>query len=113
MLDTPGGEQNGICDRTAGRVSMSDDGEPAQPQQVGAAVGVGIETVSQMTGCGPDHEPADFAASGGADLLAQPLHQRRNRPLQELQADVAREAVADDDVTRVAQEMAAFDVPSE
>src|SRR6476646_490863 len=45
-----------------------------------------------------DQRPARLAASGCGDLAAEPVERRPDRPLEELEHDVAREAVADDDV---------------
>ena len=92
---------------------MGDHGEPAQAEQIGAAVGVGIEPLPQAAA--PRAGSAGLRASRGSswDLLAEPLEHRLDRSLEQLQADVPREAVADDDVAAAAQQLAALDVAAE
>src|SRR6266545_4609010 len=113
MLDSPGGEPNGIRDRLARRVAVSDDGQAPQAQQVRPAVRVGVEALAEVTGGRPDQKPAHLPARRGADLVAHSLEERLDRPLEQLQADVAGEAVAHDDVGSGSQEVAALDVAGE
>ena len=62
---------------------------------------------------GPDQEAAELAPRGGADLVPDAFEQRPDRAFEKLQADVAGEAVADDDVAGVAQQIAALGVAAE
>ena len=80
---------------------MGDHGEPSQAEEVRAAVRVGVEALPEVPCRGPDQKAAYLAARRCPDLLAHALEQRADRALEELQADVPREAVADDDVARV------------
>src|SRR5207247_3079294 len=85
----------------------------AQAEQVRPAVRIRIETVTEPT-CGrADQQPSELSASRRADLLAHSLEQGRDRAFEELQADVAREPVADDDVGRLAKQIAALGVAGE
>ena len=65
-------------------------------------------------GCGRlDQRAARLAAGGGNDLRAEPVQRRPDRPFEELERDVPREPVADDDVGRVREQPAALDVALE
>src|SRR5262245_22262705 len=92
---------------------MRDHREPTEAQQVGAAVRVRVEPLAKVTRGRPDQEPPDLAARRRADLVPDPLEDGLDRALEQLQADVAREPVADDDVARLAEEVAALDVAAE
>ena len=50
---------------------MRDHHEPPQPEEVRAAVGVGVEPLPEAARSGPDQEPAELAAPGRDDLLPQ------------------------------------------
>ena len=89
---------------------MRDHGEAAQPEQVRAAVGVGVEPGAETPRGRPDERAAELAGGGRGDLLAERVEQLLDRPLEQLQRDVAGEAVGDDDVGRAAQEVAALGV---
>ena len=92
---------------------MRDHREPAQPEQIRAAVRVGIEALPEPAGGRPDEEAADPAAAARGDLLAQGVEDGRDRSLRQLESDVAGEAVADDDVCGAAEEVAALRVAAE
>ena len=79
---------------------MRDHHEAAQPEQICTAVGVGVEALPQAARGGPDQKPAELAARSRDDLLPQGVEQRLDRALEQLQADVAGEAVRDDNVGR-------------
>src|SRR5213596_2489260 len=66
-----------------------------------------------MARCGPDQQAADLAARGGADLVADALEDRRDRAFEELEADVAGEPVADDDVAGSAEDVPALHIAAE
>src|SRR5262245_45578467 len=61
----------------------------------------------------PDEEAADLAPGRRADLVSGSFEERPDRAFEQLQADVARETVADDDVAGAAKEVPALDVPAE
>src|SRR5439155_25597181 len=90
-----------------------DHGEPAQAEQVGAAIRVRIEARAQTAGGRADQEPPELAPRGRRNLGAQRVEDVLDRPLEQLQRDVAGEAVGDDDVRRAAQQLAALDVALE
>ena len=92
---------------------MRDHDEPAQAEEVGAAVRVGIETRAQPPRSGADEEPAEGSGRAGRDLLAQRVEQGANRPLDRLERDVAGEAVGDEDVGGALEDVAALGVAAE
>src|SRR2546430_17205768 len=92
---------------------MRDDDEAAQPEEVRAAVSLRVEAVAKPSRSRPDQQAAELAERGGRDLSAEPLQQDRDRPFERLQADVAREAVGDDDVSRLDEQLAALAVAGE
>ena len=92
---------------------MGDHGEPAQAEQVGAAVGVGVEAATHPAGGGADQQAADLSAAAGRDLFSQRFEDDCDRALEQLQDDVAGEAVADDDVGGTEQQVAALGVAAE
>src|SRR5205085_5719130 len=108
-----GREADRVRDRTPRRGAVGDDDEAAEAEQIGAAVGVGIEPPAEPIRRRPDQETAELAARRGRDLLAERVEERLDRPLEELQADVAGEAVGDDDVGGAGEELAALDVALE
>src|SRR5262249_14264829 len=71
VIDPTGGEPDGVGDRATRGPSVRNDGQPAQPEQVGAAVGVGIETRAQTACRGADQKRAELASGGRADLLTE------------------------------------------
>ena len=87
--------------------------EAAQAEQVGAAVRVRIEPLPQPAGGRPDQESADLAARRRHDVRPKTVECGSDRTLEGFQGDVAREAVADDDVGRLVQKLAGLDVPDE
>ena len=92
---------------------MSDDNEPSQPEQIGASVGVGIESPAKAARGRADEKPAELPARAFLDLLPELVQKRLDRPLHELERHVPREAVADDHVGGVGKQLAALDVPDE
>src|SRR5207247_6970137 len=63
-----------------------------------------------MARCGPDEQADALDARGGADLVADALEDRRDRAFEELEADVAGEPVADDDVAGSAEDVPALHI---
>ena len=98
---------------TEPRVAVRLDRDRPQPDQVRAAVGLGIDLVAQRPQLGPQQQAAQLALprrrGGLADLVEQP----GARALEQLEHDVAREAVGDDDVDRAERHVAALDVAGE
>ena len=92
---------------------MRDDDEPAQAEEVGAAVRVRVEARAEAARRRADQEPAQPAAQRGGDLLSKRIERRLDRSLEQLQGHVPREAVADDDVGHLAQQVAPLDVADE
>ena len=92
---------------------MSHDGEAPQAEEVGASVGVRIEAVAQSPRRRADQQAAEFSPGRRADFAAQLVEQLADRPLEELERDVAGEAVRDDDVRGSAQEVARLGVARE
>src|SRR5206468_9901136 len=87
--------------------------EPAQAEEVGAAVRVGIEALAETPGGRTDEHPAEGARSAGGDLLAQRVEQGADRPLDRLERDVAGEAVGDEDVRGALEDVAPLGVAAE
>src|SRR3954451_2881660 len=108
-----GGQGDRVRDRGPRAVSMGDHGQAAEPEEIGAAVGLGIETLAQFLGCRPDQQPTGLPARGRGDLCAEGLEEGLDRPLHELQRHVSGEAVADDDVSGMREELPALDVSDE
>ena len=92
---------------------MGDDREAAEAQQVGAAVRVRVEAGAQPAGRRPDQQAAELSPRGRADLVAQLVEELLDRPLEQLQRDVAREPVGDDDVGGSAEQVARLGVAGE
>src|SRR5262245_55951572 len=113
MLDAASGQLDRIRDRTWRRVPVRNHRDPVEAEQVGAAVRVGVEAVAQPSRRATDQKTTDAATSTAADLLAQRVHERFDRSFHELERDVSREAVADDDVGGPVQEIAALGVALE
>src|SRR5689334_18981761 len=75
VLDAARGEADRVRDRRPAAVSVGDHREPAEAEQVRAAVGVRVEAGTQAT-CGrPDQEAAELAARRRGDLLPQRVEQ--------------------------------------
>ncbi len=92
---------------------MRDHGQPPQPEQIGAAVGLGIESGAQSARGRADQQAAGLAPRRRRDLAAERVEHRLDRPLQQLQRHVAREAVADHDVRCPGEQVATFGVAGE
>ena len=92
---------------------MRDHDEPAQAEEVGAAVRVGVEALAQPPGGGTDEQSAEVPGRVGGDLLSQRVEQSSDRPLDGLERDVAREAVGDEDVGGALEDVAALGVAAE
>src|SRR5262249_54385641 len=78
--------------------AVRDDDEAAKAEQIGAAVGLGIESLAQATRSRADEDAADLPAQRGPDLRAEGVEDALDRSLEGLQRDVAGEAVRHDDV---------------
>jgi hypothetical protein len=113
VLDASGREADRVRDRRPGRVPVGDHREAAQPQKVGAAVRVGVEPRAEPPGGGPDQQAAELAARAGGDLLPERVEQLLDRPLEQLERDVAGEPVANHDVGGEAQELPRLHVAGE
>src|SRR6266536_2049568 len=113
VVDPPGGEANRVRDCPAGGVAVRDHGEAPEAQQVGASVGVGVEPVPETPRGGPDQGAAELAARGRRDIIAKGIQEIRDRPLEQLEDDIAGEAVGDDDVGGALEDVAALGVSSE
>src|SRR5688572_30248448 len=113
MVDAARGQSDCVRDRGSGGVSVRDYRQPAQAEEIGTSVGVGVEALAQMPRRRPDQEAADLPTSRRADLLADPFENSLDRALEQLEADVAGEAVTDDHVAGAIQQMAALDVAAE
>ena len=87
--------------------------ETAQAEQIRAAVRVRIEPLPQPAGGRPDQESAELAAGGRHDVRPETVERGPNGALEGFQGDIAREAVAHDDVRRLVQKLARLDVPDE
>src|SRR5437764_4266475 len=95
VLHSAGGEADGVRDGGPRGVAVRDHRQATQAKQVGAAVGVRVEALPQPVRRRPDEKAAEFAARRRNDLLPERVEDRLDRPLEELQADVAGEAVRD------------------
>src|SRR5581483_6916433 len=92
---------------------VGDHGEAAEAEQVGAAVGVGVEPRAEAARGRPDQEAAELAPGRRGDLLAERVEELPDRALEELQREVAGEAAGDDDVGGAAEEVAPLGVAAE
>jgi hypothetical protein len=106
-------EGDRVGDRRARARAMSDDHEPSQPEQIGAAVGIRVEPLAQAPRSGTDEETAELPARAFLDLLSELVEKRLDRPLHELERHVPREAVADHHVGGMREQLAALDVADE
>ena len=71
VLDTPsGGSTDRVRDRARGGVAVGDHDEAADTEQIGAAVGVGVEPAAQAPRRGADQEAAELAGRRARDLVA-------------------------------------------
>src|SRR6476646_2269169 len=113
ILDAAGREPDRVRDRAPGGVSVGDHGEASQAEQVGAPVGVRVEAVAELPRPRPDQQPAELSQRSRGELLAEGSQQARDRSLEELEGDVAGEAVGHDDLPACGQEIAAFRVARE
>src|SRR5438105_5815806 len=113
VVDAARGEADRVRDRGARRVAVRDHGEPAEAEEICAAVGVGVEPVPEPPGSRANQQAAELAARRRGDLGAQRVEDRADRPFERLQDDIAREAVGDDDIGGAAEDVAALGVAGE
>src|SRR5947207_5165381 len=113
VVDAAGGEADRIRDRRPRGVAVRDHREPAQAEQVGAAVRVGIEAMAEPARRRADQQAAQLARRRRRDLCAEGVEDRADRPLEELQRDVAGEAVGHDDVGSAGEQVAPLAVSLE
>src|SRR5687768_13390561 len=113
MLHSAGCQPDRVRDRPRRGIAVGDDRDSAQAEQVGAAVGVRIEPLAQVARSRADEETADLAARRSIDLVAQRVEQRLDGALHQLEGDVAREAVGDDNLAGAFEERPALDVAPE
>src|SRR3954470_17823297 len=106
-------EGDRVGNRRSRAGAVGDDYETSQPQQIGAAVGIRVEPLAQAARGGTDEEASEFPARARLDLLSELVEERLDRPFHELERHVAREAVADDHVGCVREQLAALDVADE
>src|SRR5262245_16379412 len=106
-------QRDRVGDRGARAIAVGDDREAAKPEEVSAAVCVRIEPVAQPA-CGwADEKTAELPPRCALDLASELVEQRLDRPFHELQRHVSREAVADDHIGRVGEQVATLDVADE
>src|SRR5207253_3343412 len=98
VLDAPSAQPDRVRDGAPRRVPVRDHDESAQAEEVCAAVRLRVEPLAQAARRRPDEQAAELARRGGRDLLAEGVEQVLDRPFEQLQGDVAGEAVGDDDV---------------
>src|SRR6185312_2358173 len=91
VLDASRGEVDRVRDRAPGRVAVGDHGEAAQAEQVRAAVRLGIERRAEAPRRRADQKPTELPAPAGRDLVAERVEHGPDRPLEQLQRDVAGE----------------------
>src|SRR6266566_3161391 len=113
MLDAAGGEADRVRYRQTAGAPMRDYGQPAQPEQIRASIGIGIETLAEPARGRPDQQTAELGPSAGGDLVSQGTEDSGNRPFERLENDVAGEAVANDHVGGPFEQVAAFGVAPE
>src|SRR6188472_2788034 len=113
MLDTTRAETDGIRDRDSRARAVRDDHETVQPEEVATAVGLRIEPLPKLPRAGSDEQAAESPSDGRAELGAQRVEQRPDRPLQCLQRDVSGESIRDDDVRAAVEQEPALHVPLE
>ena len=89
------------------------DRDRAQADQVRAAVGLGVDLVAQRAELRPQQQAAELALPGRRGGLADLVEQPGAGALEQLEHDVAGEAVGDDDVDRAERDVAALDVAGE
>src|SRR3954465_7431983 len=92
VLRTARGETDRVRDRRAAARAVGDHDEPAQSEQVGAAVGLGVEPRPEAARGRPDQRPAELPGHRRADLGPERVEELDDRPLEQLQRDVAGEA---------------------
>ena len=92
---------------------MGDHGQAAQTKQVRAAVGVRVEAGAHAPRRGPDQQTTEFSPGRGGDLLTQCVEKFPDRPLEQLEGNVAGEPVSDDDVGGAPQQVARLGVADE
>ena len=81
VLGAAGGEPDRVRDRAPARVAVRDHGQPAQAEQVRAAVGVRVEARAQPPRGRPDQQPAELArASSRRSPRAAGRAARRSSP---------------------------------
>ena len=115
MLDTswsaPRAARDRVADRPPRRVAVGDDDDPAQADQVGAAVGVRVE--ARSAGRAPRAGSAVRPACRARVAVTSVRSASRSSlivPSSSLRHDVAGEAVGDDDVRRAGEQLAALGV---
>src|SRR5829696_7808304 len=113
VLDPAGGEVDRVRDRAPGRVAVCDHREAAEAEQVRAAVRVRVERRAEPSGRRSDQETAELPARRRFDLLAQRVQHRLDRAFEQLQGDIAGEAVADDDVRGPGEQVPALGIAGE
>ncbi len=92
---------------------MCDHRKTAKSEQVRTAVGVGVEALPEPARGRSNQQAAELASRGRGDLRADALEDRPDRPFDQLEGDVAREAVRDDDVAAAQEEIASLGVACE
>ena len=92
---------------------MRDDDEPAQPEKVRTPVGLRVEPLPQSPRRRPDEQSAELPPQRGGHLCPERIERRLDRPLEELERDVSREAVADDHVSGAREQVSPLRVADE
>jgi hypothetical protein len=92
---------------------VRDDDELAQPEEDRAPLTLGVHAVADAAQRRADEQAAGARPHGGGRRVAHGAHHRRRRALHDLDGDVPREAVRDDDVRFARGDPEALDVPRE
>src|SRR5207237_6713864 len=102
----PIAERHSVADGLRARAPMTDDGDPGEPEERRAAVLRVIDAPLESPQRAPRQQRSDAHRAGARQLVAQQALDDVDKPLADFQRDVAREAVADDDVGVAAVDVA-------
>src|SRR6187431_2523588 len=81
MLDPPCGEPDCVTDRDARARAVRDDDEAAEPEKIGAAIGLRVEASPDLPRRATDEQATEASPYRCAQLHAQRVEQREDRPL--------------------------------
>src|SRR5437763_2253348 len=80
VLHSPPRQPHGVRDRAARGVPVRDHRNMPEPEEVCAAVGVGIEALPEPPRGRPNEQPAELPSRRGGDLGAQRIQNAGDRP---------------------------------